>query len=82
MREAVTNAVRHGHARNISIRLDSGNASALRVLDDGAGFDVAGAACGGRYGLVSMRETAEAIGGTLEIHSTPGGGTSVEVQWA
>ena len=82
VREAVTNAVRHGHARNIDIRLDGAGSATLRVLDDGKGFDVGGSANAGRYGVISMRETAESIGGTLEIRSAPGLGTTVEVQWA
>ena len=56
VREAVTNAVRHGHARNINIRLDSGSPSTLRVQDDGSGFDVACTAESDRYGVLSMRE--------------------------
>jgi signal transduction histidine kinase len=82
VREAVTNAVRHGHARNIDIRLGAAGSATLQVLDDGVGFDVAGSADSDRYGVISMRETAEAIGGSLEIRSAPGSGTTVEVQWA
>jgi signal transduction histidine kinase len=82
VREAVTNAVRHGHARNINIRLDGTASPTLRVLDDGVGFDTADSADPGRYGVISMREAAESIGGSLEIRSAPGRGTTVEVQWA
>ena len=81
VREAVTNAVRHGGARHIEIRFGAGGAPTLRITDDGAGFDVARAAEAGRFGLVSMRERAEAIGGSLQVHSAPGQGTTVEVLW-
>ena len=50
----------------------------LRVVDRGRGFDLA---AGGRhgFGLVSMRERAEAIGGRFEVQSQPGLGTQIEV---
>jgi signal transduction histidine kinase len=82
VREAVANAVRHGRAHNVNIRLGVENPPTLRVHDDGVGFDVAGSAHLGRCGLISMRETAEAIGGSLVVRSDPGNGTTVEVMWA
>jgi signal transduction histidine kinase len=83
VREAVSNAVRHGGARRIDIHYGGGGATSpiLRVLDDGAGFDVSEASDSGRFGLVSMRERAEAIGASFEIESEPGIGTRVLVQW-
>jgi signal transduction histidine kinase len=80
VREAVTNAVRHGHARHIDIRL-SGDRPTLAVLDDGRGFDVPEARATGRFGLISMEERAASLGASLEIESRPGGGTKVLVQW-
>ncbi len=81
VREAVTNAVRHGGARHIDIRVGADDTPSLRVFDDGVGFDVAGAEHSGRLGLVSMRERAAAIGAILEVRSTPGEGTTVELLW-
>ncbi len=83
VREAVSNAVRHGGARRIDIHYGGGGSDApvLRVLDDGAGFDVSEASTSGRFGLVSMRERAAAIGASFDIESEPGVGTSVSVQW-
>jgi signal transduction histidine kinase len=52
----------------------SDNGLGLTITDDGAGFDV-NAAWGKGVGLVSMVERLQAIGGTLEISSTPGAGT-------
>jgi signal transduction histidine kinase len=80
VREAVTNAVRHGGARHIEIRFGTGDVPILRISDDGAGFDVK-AAKTGRFGLVSMQERAEKIGGSLQVRSAPGQGTTVEVLW-
>jgi len=81
VREAVSNAVRHGGARRIDIHYGGATTPVLRVLDDGAGFDVSEASASGRFGLVSMRERAAAIGASFEIESEPGIGTRVSVQW-
>lgn len=81
VREAVTNAVRHGGARHIEIRFGTGGGSTLRISDDGKGFDVVKAAKTGRFGLVSMQERAKEVGGYLQVHSAPGKGTTVEVMW-
>ena len=81
VREAVTNAVRHGGASHIDIVFEANGAPALRVFDDGVGFVPAEAADAGHLGLVSMRERAEAIGASLAIVSAPGRGTTVEVRW-
>jgi signal transduction histidine kinase len=81
VREAVTNAVRHGGARHIDILVGADDTPTLRVFDDGVGFDVAGAEQSGRLGLVSMRERAAAIGAILEVRSAPGEGTTVELLW-
>jgi len=81
VREAVTNAVRHGGARHIEIRFGTGGGSTLRISDDGTGFDVVKAAKTGRFGLVSMQERAKEVGGYLQVHSAPGQGTTVEVIW-
>jgi signal transduction histidine kinase len=76
--EAVQNAIRHGHARRIKVNLtERVGQLTLTVIDDGVGFDV-DAVCNKGLGLISMRERLEPFGGTLSIHSTPGGGASVE----
>jgi signal transduction histidine kinase len=67
--EALTNVLRHAGARNVAVRLraDGERALALEVVDDGRGFD-RDAASGG-LGLVTMRERARQLGGTLAIDS-------------
>jgi signal transduction histidine kinase len=52
----------------------------VEVADDGEGF-LAGAAAGG-MGLSTMRERAALLGGDLEVHSEPGGGTRVRLRLA
>lgn len=82
-REAVANAVHHGRARQLCIRLSrDGDRQRLVVQDDGMGFEVAratGASAG--YGLISMRERARALPGSLDLVSRPGEGSVVTVTW-
>jgi signal transduction histidine kinase len=79
--EAVQNATRHGGADQVRVELTCGPALQLRISDNGAGFDLAATSARGApgFGLVSMRERAEAIGGAFAISSAPGEGTVVEV---
>jgi ligand-binding sensor domain-containing protein/two-component sensor histidine kinase len=78
--EAVTNAVQHGQASRVAVQLDYGeDRMSLRIADDGCGFDPATAMqAPGHYGLVSMRERAGQVRGTITIASTPGNGTEIE----
>ena len=78
MREAIGNAIRHGGAKRVSVRLENGDRLRLAVADEGHGFDPDAPRASG-YGLTSMRERAEAAGGTITIRSRAGRGTTVEV---
>ena len=82
-REAVSNAIRHGGAERVCLRLVSdAHGRRLVVADDGLGFDLAAVTrSSGGYGLTSMRERAAALPGVFEIESAPGRGTTVEVVW-
>jgi signal transduction histidine kinase len=81
--EALGNAVKHADAECIRLRLALANGTlALRVTDDGCGFEPDAAARRGRLGLVSMRERADRLGGALVIESAPGAGTSVSLDVA
>lgn len=81
-REAIVNAARHSRAGQISIELDVDDAAVtLRVTDNGTGFDPrmqASPHTAAHYGLTSMRERAEDLGGRLTIESMSGKGTRVE----
>ena len=81
-REAVMNAVRHGGAGLVQVELENADELRLRVVDDGRGFDAAAAMrkSGDRFGLVSMRERARAIGADFRVASRPGDGTTIEVE--
>jgi signal transduction histidine kinase len=79
VREAIANAIRHGHARTVRVEFHTGDGTRLRVRDDGDGFDPAEPHAPSSFGLISMRERTESLGGEFNLESTPGEGTSVEV---
>lgn len=82
--EALQNVVKH--ARAVSARLAfevSDRQARLRVSDDGVGFEFTPGSVGGSlstsgYGMRSMAERAELVGGSLWVDSRPGSGTTVE----
>jgi signal transduction histidine kinase len=78
-REAVANAVRHGHARSVTLELGNGEVVRLRVSDNGGGFDPSAPRSSESFGLTSMRERTESLGGHFAIVSAPGAGTRIEV---
>jgi signal transduction histidine kinase len=80
VREALSNAARHAHARRLrlSFRRDV-DGSTLVVADDGIGFDSSSLIPGGHQGLGNMRARAEAIGATLTVESSVGKGTRIMV---
>jgi signal transduction histidine kinase len=81
VQESLRNGITHGGARCLAVTLARDGARfALDVHDDGRGFDV-GAAQANRQGLglVMMEERANLVGGTVEIVSHAGAGTTVRV---
>ena len=83
--EAMLNAARQAAATATTVRLHMpppGDAIVLEVADNGRGFDPAARPAGaqGHFGLDGMRERVERIGGTLDIQSAPGQGTTVTVR--
>jgi signal transduction histidine kinase len=80
VQEALANVDRHSGAKQVIVHWDVDDLGArLEVSDDGQGFDPARVA-GDHYGIVGMRERADAIGARLTILSRPGRGTSVVVE--
>ncbi len=73
--EALANALRHAHAETITVELEyTPEGVRLRVYDNGTGFAPSNAH---GFGLVSMRERAQRIGGELTVASQAGVGTDV-----
>ncbi len=79
IQEALTNVRKHSGAASAVVRItDRDGDTAIVVEDDGHGFDLTGALLGrDGFGLHTMRERMELIGGTLTIDSSPGRGTRV-----
>ena len=76
--EAVANTVRHAEARRVLVEVrGSANELQLRIVDDGRGFDVQAVRRQASLGLALMEQRAAMVGGTLEVRSAPGEGTSV-----
>jgi PAS domain S-box-containing protein len=79
--EALNNAAKYSRAERVEVILERRADSVLLVVeDDGIGFDADGDATGRGFGLVGMRERAALVGGSLEIESARGQGTTVFVR--
>jgi len=83
VQEALSNIRKHAKATSATVRLAAeGEALMVEVSDDGQGFDLDRPVRIGwpRFGLQTMRERAHALGGDLELVSSPGRGTRVIVR--
>ena len=77
-KEAVTNVIKHAEATAVEVRLALGeNLFSLTIHDNGRGFDPQAHA--GGNGLTNLRMRAQHIGGTVEIASTKGNGTTIRL---
>jgi two-component system sensor histidine kinase UhpB len=80
---AITNIAKHAQASNVEVMLNiQRNSALLTIADDGVGFVPnlqGGQKLKPTWGLVSMRERAQALDGNMKIVSAPGGGTCIEV---
>ena len=81
VREAITNAARHGQASTVTLRLaQDGDLIQLLIADDGQGFEEGGDHDATGFGLTFMEERCALIGGSLDVSSQLGVGTRVEVR--
>ena len=71
VREAVSNAVRHGHATELSVDVNVADDLCIEAMDNGSGIpeDVT------ESGLANLRRRAEESGGSLSVEKVAGGGT-------
>jgi signal transduction histidine kinase len=80
-REALNNIIKHAHAKNVVICIQQEPESiSLEISDDGIGFDPENACHEGCLGLTNMQQRAQSQGWTLNIDSSPGDGTRVQVE--
>lgn len=82
LQEALANVRKHAAAKNVWVRLQQKeNALHINIQDDGQGFDPRklDAGEGDHVGLQVMRERAEGLGGSLQIETIPGDGTTVTI---
>jgi len=83
VQEAVTNVVRHARASRVDVLLEHrGDRVLAMVEDDGAGFEPDRVQSGEHFGLLGLRERAEALDGSLTVESAPGAGTTLVVEVA
>lgn len=85
LQEALTNVVRHADAKRVGVILGTaGKTVTMIVEDDGRGFATDDAAAGDppsrRLGLRGMRERLALVGGSLEVESSPGNGTTLFIR--
>jgi signal transduction histidine kinase len=74
--EALQNVAKYAHASRASVRLSAQNGQLTFVVsDDGEGFDPKRTSLG--TGVQGMIDRVDALGGTLEVHSEPGKGTTI-----
>ncbi|MFW6115717.1 MAG: GAF domain-containing protein [Chloroflexota bacterium] len=79
--EALNNALKHAAPASVIVRIrGDGPAAVLEVKDDGRGFDPGCASDRGGMGLANMRQRAERLGGSFELLSAPGEGTTISVR--
>lgn len=80
VQESLTNISKYAHASQVNVSLSQhGHDLWLQMRDNGIGFDLAAAAQRGSLGLLGMRERVLALGGQVEVTSTPGQGTVIAV---
>ncbi len=84
VRELLFNVVKHASVSSASLEMASRDGGlCIAVTDEGTGFDVSGGGSDGQgsagYGLVSIRERLEHLGGQLRIDTAPGRGTRVSL---
>ncbi len=81
LKESINNAIKHSGCTELHVSIErSGGDLHILVMDNGVGFSPAGTTNGKGLGTMCMR--AKQLGGTLELTSSPGGGTSVEAKIA
>ena len=81
-REGIMNALKHADPTEVSVKVGAeGEDIVLRLQDNGTGFDAGAPGPEGHYGMAMMRERAKVGGGTLDVKSAIGEGTTITVRF-
>ncbi len=81
-REGIMNALKHAEPTDVSVTVaQEGEDIVLRLQDNGTGFDSAAPGPEGHYGMAMMRERAKVGGGTFDVQSAVGQGTTITVRF-
>lgn len=81
IQETLNNVVKHARVDRAEVVLTfAGAGVTVQTVDQGLGFDPGRASAGPTFGMASMRERVESVGGTLEVASYPGEGTRI-IAW-
>jgi signal transduction histidine kinase len=81
-REGLMNALNHARATDMWIAVSGDDEFLeLQLRDNGAGFDTSAPGPEGHFGMAMMRERAQVGGGTFEVFSVPGQGTTITVKF-
>lgn len=81
VQEALANVVRHARATRVDVLAEQTDGRVMVMIeDDGIGFEPEEVERGAHFGLLGLRERADALGGTLTLESAPGAGTTVVVE--
>jgi signal transduction histidine kinase len=80
LQEALNNVAKHAGAASVRVRYGTGHAGQrLTIVDDGCGFDTDGTRRDDAWGVIGMHERAASIDARLMVTSSPGLGTTVQV---
>lgn len=80
IQESLNNVAKHACATNVEIRMETfGNRLELSIADNGKGFSASALHKAGSFGLITMRERAASLNGSMKVESTSGAGTIVHI---
>lgn len=81
IQEAISNTMRHSKANKLDVYLNQDiNTVQLKIVDDGVGFNVKEGMQKGNYGIRNMNERVLSLGGSFNIVSMPGKGTTIDIR--
>lgn len=81
IQEALTNIAKHASASSVSVIIEQGRSHLMALVEDnGRGFDAQTQGHGSGLGLLGMSERLSVVGGSLEVESRPGAGTTIRAR--